>query len=74
MVTRDRRRTGAGLIIGAVLVLIGGFYLLSNTFGLDLEWDAVWPIAVIVLGGAVILGALARASGEERRPGPEPKA
>ena len=73
MTTRDRRRRGAGLIVGAVLVFIGGFYLLTNTFGLNIAWDAVWPIAVIALGGAILLGVFERSSADTTGPGPEPR-
>lgn len=48
------------LIFGAVLLFVGGYYLLVNTFGLqlpDLNWDMIWPLAVIALG----LGVLAKA-------------
>ena len=44
------------LVFGAILLLVGGYYLLVNTFGIDLpelNWDMIWPIAVIGLGVAV---------------------
>lgn len=48
------------VIFGAILLLVGFYYLLVNTFGVnlpDLNWDAIWPLAVIALG----LGVLAKA-------------
>jgi len=61
------RRTGrydvAGLILGGIILLVGGFYFLRNTLGLDigdLDWDMIWPLAVIVLGAAILVGALER--------------
>jgi uncharacterized integral membrane protein len=61
------RKVDAGaLIFGAILLLVGGYYLLVNTFGVnlpDLDWDQIWPIALIVLGLAVVLKALQSRSG-----------
>jgi hypothetical protein len=61
---REHRRDSAAVVFGAVLLLVGGFYLLRNTLGLslDIDWDAVWPIAVIVIGAAIVIGALNRAN------------
>jgi TRAP-type C4-dicarboxylate transport system permease small subunit len=50
------------LVFGAILLLVGGYYLLVNTFGIDLpelNWDMIWPIAVIGLGVAVVARAVA---------------
>jgi hypothetical protein len=50
------------LIFGGILLFVGGYYLLVNTFGFalpELNWDMIWPIAVIALG----VGVLARAVG-----------
>jgi len=54
------------LIFGAILLLVGGYYLLVNTFGMDLpelDWDQIWPIAIIGLGLAVLARAVASRSG-----------
>jgi hypothetical protein len=55
------RKIDIGAIIFGVLVLgIGIYYLLVNTFGLalpDLDWDMIWPIAVIALGIGILWGA-----------------
>ncbi len=55
------RQIDLGAIIFGVLVLgVGIYYLLTNTFGLalpDLNWDMIWPIAVIALGVGIIWGA-----------------
>ncbi len=57
------------LIFGAILLLVGGYYLLVNTFGVnlpELNWDQIWPIAVIGLGLAVVAKAVqSRASTEK---------
>jgi uncharacterized integral membrane protein len=65
----DRRIDVGALIFGAVLLLVGGYYLLENTFGINLpeiNWDQVWPLLVIVLGASVVLRAIASRSGPDR--------
>jgi phage shock protein C len=53
----NRPNPRAGVIIGAVLILVGGIALLRN---LDLQWlswlrlDLLWPLLLIV-GGAVLI-------------------
>lgn len=57
------------LIFGAILLLVGGYYLLVNTFGIqlpELNWDQIWPIALIALGIAVVAKALQSRSGTEK--------
>ena len=57
------------LVFGAILLLVGGYYLLVNTFGIDLpelNWDMIWPIAVIGLGVAVVAKAVASRSGSDK--------
>ena len=52
-------RDWGGLIFAAILLLAGGYFLLRNTLGIpmpDIDWNALWPILVILLG----VGALAR--------------
>lgn len=46
-----RRRSHSGFWGGAVLILVGSYFLLSN-FGLLewLHWDVLWPLILIVLG------------------------
>ncbi len=49
------------LLIGAILLLVGGYYLLTSTFGLDLpelSWDAIWPLFVIALGIGILWRAV----------------
>jgi hypothetical protein len=45
-----------GLIVGAVLIGVGILALLNRTF--NVEWDLLWPVALVVLGGAILLAAL----------------
>lgn len=72
MITRERRdvrRSGIGaVLVGGILIVIGGYYLLTNTLGVALgpiNWDAIWPLAVVGLGIAVIVGAFRRSTDEE---------
>ena len=49
-----------GFLIGAIVLLVGGYFLLRNTFGLaipDLNWDAIWPLAIIAVGIGIVYGA-----------------
>ncbi len=60
---RERRRDVGALVLGAILLLVGGYYLLRNTLKIDipeLDWDMIWPLAIIVLGVVVIYGAWTR--------------
>jgi Domain of unknown function (DUF5668) len=52
-----------GLILGAVVLFAGIYYLLRNTLGFDLDeldWEPIWPVIVIALGVAILYGALVR--------------
>jgi hypothetical protein len=66
------RRTDIGAIILGVLILgVGVYYLLINTFGLalpDLNWDMIWPIAVIALGIGILWGAWNKMGTHEQGP------
>jgi uncharacterized integral membrane protein len=65
----DRRIDVGALIFGAVLLLVGGYYLLENTFGIALpqiNWDQVWPLLIIALGASVVLRSIASRSGQDR--------
>jgi hypothetical protein len=68
----------ATLVMGVVVVALGGYFPLRNTFGLavpDINWDLVWPVVLIAIG----LTAVSNALGGRRRPAdstarPEPDA
>jgi uncharacterized integral membrane protein len=65
----DRRIDVGALVFGAILLVVGAYYLLENTFGFNLpeiNWDQVWPILVIVLGASVVLRAVASRQGPDR--------
>jgi phage shock protein C len=49
---------GAGLVIGMFLVAIG-VLALANEF-LLVDWDVLWPFALVALGGGLIVAAYRR--------------
>ena len=53
-------RDWGGLIFAVILLLTGGYFLLRNTLGIampDIDWDALWPVLVILIGiGALLRG------------------
>ena len=49
---------GAGLVIGVFLVAVG-VLALANEF-LLVDWDVLWPFALVALGGGLILVAYRR--------------
>lgn len=56
------------LVLGAIVLFVGGYYLLRNTLGLDLgelDWDMIWPILVIGIGVSILLGVVRRSGGGE---------
>jgi ABC-type antimicrobial peptide transport system permease subunit len=59
-----RRRSDVGaFIFGGILLLVGVYYLLQQTLGMalpDLDWDRIWPLILIVIGGLVLFGAWSR--------------
>ena len=51
------------IIIGVLVLGVGAYYVLVNTFGVnlpDLDWDKIWPLAVMAVGVAIIAGAWSR--------------
>ena len=69
MMRRTRRFDLGAVVLGAVILLVGGWYFLRNTLGFnmdELDWDLIWPALVIVLGA----GILYRAMTDSRHEGP----
>jgi phage shock protein C len=48
----------AGIVFGAVLVLLGVWFLVDQY--IDFDWSLLWPVVVIVLGIGLIAGAIRR--------------
>ena len=64
-----RRIDVGALVFGAILLVVGAYYLLENTFGIampDINWDQVWPILVIALGASVVLRAVFARQGPDQ--------
>jgi phage shock protein C len=53
-----RERTNAGVVFGVILVGLGIWFLIDQYVHID--WRVVWPVIVIVVGAALIAGALGR--------------
>ncbi|HEY5629044.1 MAG TPA: PspC domain-containing protein [Candidatus Limnocylindrales bacterium] len=56
----DFRHRGdqAGIVVGIVLVVLGVWFLVRDY--VPINWDLVWPVAVIALGALLIIGAARR--------------
>jgi len=54
-----RRRSRSGLWSGAILVVVGVYFLLRN-FGVipELRWDYAWPLIIIGVGLYLVLRRL----------------
>ncbi len=65
-----RRLDVGAIILGGIVLFVGVFYLLKNTFGWDIgeiDWDMVWPFIVILIGGSIVAGGF-RLSRHEDNP------
>jgi hypothetical protein len=57
---RLRRLDVGAFLFGLIVLGVGVYYMLVNTFGIDLpdlNWDMIWPLAVIALGIGLLWGA-----------------
>ncbi len=60
---RLRRLDIGAILIGLIILGVGIYYTLVNVFGMELaelDWDKIWPLAVIALGIGIVWGAWAR--------------
>jgi hypothetical protein len=48
----------AGIVVGVVLIGLGIWFLIDQYVHID--WDLLWPVVIMVLGGALIAGAVMR--------------
>jgi cell division protein FtsX len=56
------------ILIGLLILGVGIYYLLVNTFGFqlaELDWDQIWPLAVVALGIGILWGAWSRMGSHE---------
>jgi phage shock protein C len=58
-----RRKSNAGIIFGMVLIFIGAAFL-ADEYNIipDFDWDKLWPVVLVIIGGALI------ASGQKIHP------
>jgi hypothetical protein len=60
----SRRGVDTGTVVwGLILIVVGGWFFLDQTLGLDMpkvDWESLWPVVLIVIGAAVILQGIGR--------------
>lgn len=76
VVDHQARAPGTGglspaVLIGGVLVVLGAFFLLREIFP-HLNFDWLWPLALVGLGVVLIVGAMGRGSRGGGAPPPAP--
>jgi phage shock protein C len=51
-----KKRSNAGIIVGAILIFIGAIILADEyNFIPDFDWDKLWPVVLVIVGGAIIV-------------------
>lgn len=53
------------IVLGLILLAVGAWFFADQTLGLDLptlRWSQLWPIALILVGGWILLAAMRRSS------------
>lgn len=56
---KEARHGDAKAIIGSVIVIIGALLLIRNLTGIDV-WENFWPLALIIIGLAILLRSVNR--------------
>jgi phage shock protein C len=54
-----RDRGGGAVLFGVILIILGAWFLLRR-FIPQIDLDVVWPVVLLVLGAALVLGAMRR--------------
>jgi phage shock protein PspC (stress-responsive transcriptional regulator) len=52
----EHRRGGGAIIGGLILILLGGYFLIRTLFP-DIAFGAFWPVILIVIGVALVIGS-----------------
>lgn len=65
MTTRRGRSAFGGIVVGLILIVVGGFYVLTNLVGVTLNWDAVWPLLIVGLGVLFLARAMVASDATE---------
>jgi hypothetical protein len=58
---RDRGASPFAIVVGLIFIVIGAYYFLDRTLGIAMpriQWASVWPIALIVIGGLILIRSL----------------
>ena len=50
---------GGAILFGLILIALGGWFLLQR-FLPSIDADVVWPVVLLLVGGALVVGALRR--------------
>ena len=56
---RREGRSDAPLIFGAILVIVGILAFAGQVFP-AIDWDLIWPLLLVALGVALVIGATRR--------------
>jgi hypothetical protein len=60
---RDGGGRTAGIVFGLIVLGVGLWFFADRTLGLDLpdiRWSQLWPLILVVIGVAILVGALRR--------------
>jgi hypothetical protein len=60
---RSRESNIGSIVVGIILLVIGVWYLLDHTLGIQMpriDWSDVWPIFLIAIGGIVLVRSARR--------------
>ena len=60
---RSRESNIASMVVGVILLVIGVWYLLDQTLGIQMpriDWGDFWPILLIAIGGIMLVRSARR--------------
>jgi putative Mn2+ efflux pump MntP len=65
----EAERQHGSIVGGIVLIGIGGFFLLLNMGWIPFLWDS-WPVILIIVGVALLIGAFSKTRAKKEDPTP----